>query len=111
VALSGCAIAVDSSNSDALTVNGGSTVTASAITVAGGDSITNGGSTTPAPTTGATSVADPLASLPSPAVGACNYTNYKPRLGNLGAHARSLLRAESTSPTAPRLHRRGYLHH
>ena len=81
VALSGCAIAVDSSNSDALTVNGGSTVTASAITVAGGDSITNGGSTTPAPTTGATSVADPLASLPSPAVGACNYTNYNPGWG------------------------------
>jgi Flp pilus assembly protein TadG len=81
VALSGCAIAVNSTNSDALTVNGGSTVTASAITIAGGDSITNGGSTTPAPVTGAGSVADPLASLPSPAVGACDHTNYSPGYG------------------------------
>ena len=81
VALNGCAIAVNSTNSDALTVNGGSTVSASAITIAGGDSISNGGSTTPAPTTGAASAADPLASLPSPTVGACNYTNYSPGYG------------------------------
>jgi hypothetical protein len=81
VALSGCAIAVDSTNSDAMTVSGGSTVTASAITVAGGVSISNGGSTTPAPTAGAAAVADPFASLPSPAVGACNYTNYSPGWG------------------------------
>jgi hypothetical protein len=81
VALSGCAIAVNSTNSDALTVSGGSIVSASAITVAGGVSISNGGSTTPAPTTGAASAADPLASLPSPAVGACNYTNYSPGWG------------------------------
>ena len=81
VALNGCAIAVNSTNSDALTVSGGSTVSASAITVAGGVSISNGGSTTPAPTTGAASVADPLASLPSPTVGACNYTNYNPGWG------------------------------
>jgi hypothetical protein len=81
VALSGCAIAVNSTNSDALTVNGGSSVTASAISVAGGDSITNGGSTTPDPTTGAAPATDPLASLPSPTVGACNYTNYSPGWG------------------------------
>ena len=81
VALSGCAIAVDSSNSDAVTVTGGSTVTASAISIVGGDVINGGGSTTPAPTTGAPSVADPFASLPSPTVGACNYTNYSPGWG------------------------------
>jgi Flp pilus assembly protein TadG len=81
VALNGCAIAVNSTSSDALTVNGGSTVSASAITVAGGDVISNGGSTSPVPTTGAASAADPLASLPSPAVGACNYTNYSPGYG------------------------------
>jgi hypothetical protein len=81
VALNGCAIAVNSTNSDALTVSGGSTVSASAITVAGGVSISNGGSTTPAPTTGAAPVADPFASLPAPAVGACNFTNYSPGWG------------------------------
>ena len=81
VALHGCAIAVNSTNGDALTVSGGSTVTASAISVAGGVSISNGGSTTPAPTTGAAPVADPFASLPAPAVGACNFTNYSPGWG------------------------------
>ena len=81
VALNGCGIAVDSSNSDALTVSGNSTVTASAISVAGGVSISGGGSTTPAPTTGAASVPDPFASLPSPVVGACDHTNYSPGFG------------------------------
>ena len=81
VALNGCSIAVNSSNSAALLVNGGSRVTATAISVVGGVSITNGGSTTPAPTTGVAPAPDPLASLPSPAVGACNYTNYSPGWG------------------------------
>jgi hypothetical protein len=81
VALSGCGIAVNSTNSDALTVSGGSSVTASAISVVGGDSISNGGSTTPAPTTGAAPAVDPFASLPAPTVGACNYTNYSPGYG------------------------------
>jgi hypothetical protein len=81
VALNGCAIAVDSSNSDAVTVSGGSTVTASAISIVGGAVISGGGSTTPAPVTGAASVADPFASLPSPTVGACNYNNYSPGYG------------------------------
>ncbi|MGA2770566.1 MAG: pilus assembly protein TadG-related protein [Bryobacteraceae bacterium] len=82
VALNGCGIAVDSTNSDAATVSGASTVTASAISIVGGDVISGGGSTTPAPVTGAPSVADPLASLPAPVVGACNYTNYSPGWGN-----------------------------
>ena len=81
VALNGCGIAVDSSNSDAVTVSGASTVTASQISIVGGAVISGGGSTTPAPTTGAPSVADPLASLPSPAVGACDHTNYNPGYG------------------------------
>jgi hypothetical protein len=81
VALTGCGIAVNSTNSDAFTVNGGSSVTASAISVVGGDVISGGGSTTPAPTTGVPPVTDPLASLPSPAVGACDYTNYNPGYG------------------------------
>ena len=62
-------------------VNGASSVTASAISVAGGAVVSGGGSTTPAPTTGVASVADPFASLPAPAVGACNYNNYSPGYG------------------------------
>lgn len=76
VALSGCALTIDSSNADAATVSGGSTVTASAISITGGASITNGGSMTPAPTTGAAATPDPFASVAAPAVGACNYNNY-----------------------------------
>jgi Flp pilus assembly protein TadG len=76
VALSGCALTINSTNSDAATVNGGSTVTATAISITGGASITNGGTMTPAPTTGVAATADPFALVASPAVGACAYTSY-----------------------------------
>jgi Flp pilus assembly protein TadG len=82
VVLSGCGLAVDSTNSDAMTVNGGSSVSASAIAVAGGAVVNNGGTTTPAPTTGVAAAADPLASLPAPPVGACNFNNYSPGYGH-----------------------------
>ena len=81
VALNGCSIAVNSSNSSALIVSGGSSVTASAISVVGGDVISGGSTITPAATNGVPPVADPFASLPSPAVGACNFTNYSPGYG------------------------------
>jgi hypothetical protein len=38
--------------------------------------LSGGSSISPLPTTGAASVKDPLANLPAPSVGACNYTNY-----------------------------------
>ncbi len=98
--LSGCALAVDSTNVDAATVSGGSSLTASAIAVAGGGVVTGGsvvaapatsvsgfavggGSTmTPAPALGAAPpAADPLASVPAPAVGACDFNNYSPGYG------------------------------
>jgi hypothetical protein len=81
VALNGCSIAVNSSNNSALIVSGGSIVTASVISVVGGDVISGGSSITPAATNGVPLAADPLASLPSPTVGACNHTNYSPGYG------------------------------
>jgi hypothetical protein len=75
VTMNGCSIIVDSTNSTAMLVNGGSHVTASAIDVVGGASVTNGGVTTPVPTTGISPVTDPFLTVPAPAVGACNYTN------------------------------------
>jgi hypothetical protein len=51
-------------------------VTASAFDVVGGATVNGGGIATPAPVTGTAAVADPLLSLPAPAVGACNFTNY-----------------------------------
>jgi Flp pilus assembly protein TadG len=67
---SGCGIAVNSSDSSALTVTG-STVTASVIDVVGKTDISNGGSASPDPVTGAGAVADPFASLPVPPLGNC----------------------------------------
>ncbi len=81
VALSGCGLAVGSTNADAVTVSGGSSVTASGVTIAGGAVISGGSSITPAPTTGVVASADPFAALPAPAVGACNYNNYSPGYG------------------------------
>jgi hypothetical protein len=79
VAVNGCAISVNSTNSDAATVTGGASVSASAIDIAGGDAINNGGSTTPAPVLGATAVADPFASLPALTPGTCTKTGmYSP---------------------------------
>ena len=71
VALSGCGLTIDSSDAAAALVNGGASVTASAISITGGASITNGGSMTPAPTTGVPATPDPFASVAAPAVGAC----------------------------------------
>lgn len=79
VSVSGGAIAINSSNSDAATITGGASITAAAIDIVGGDSITQGGATTPAPVTGAAPVADPLASLPALTPGTCLFaTMYSP---------------------------------
>jgi hypothetical protein len=64
----GGAVVVDSNSSTALSASGGATVTASKVLVVGGASISNGAVVTPAPVTGATAIADPLANLPIPSV-------------------------------------------
>jgi len=68
---SGCGIIVDSSNSEAASIVGGASVTASAIDIVGGVAINNGGSASPAPVTGVTAVTDPFALLPSLSPGSC----------------------------------------
>ena len=69
----GCGVYVDSNNSTAaMYVTGGASVSASTIQVVGAFKKDNGGTTSIVPTTGATSVADPFASLPSPTpAGSC----------------------------------------
>lgn len=66
-----CGAIVDSNNSDALNSGGGGTLTASNIGVDGNYS---GSGFTPTPVTGVAPAPDPLAYLPEPTVGACNYT-------------------------------------
>ena len=73
--LSSCALYVDSSNSQALQMTGSGSISGT-VNIVGGDHITGSGGISPAPTTGAASVADPFASVPEPSVGSCNFTNY-----------------------------------
>jgi len=74
----GCGIYVDSSNKSpqAMYVTGGANVQANFISVVGGFTKDNNGTTSVVPTTGAASVPDPFASLPSPAVGTCSSGNF-----------------------------------
>lgn len=72
---SNCGIYDDSSASNALIASGGSTVTASVVDVVGNVNISGGATITPSPVTGATSMPDPLASVPAPTIGGCDHTN------------------------------------
>ena len=74
--VSHCGIQVNSSSSSAMTVTGGTSLTAPSISVVGGYSLSGGSSISPSPTTGAASMSDPLTDLAAPSVGACTYTNY-----------------------------------
>jgi len=71
-----CGVQVNSSSATAMSVSGGTSLTAPSISVVGNYSLSGGSSISPLPTTGAASMSDPLANLPAPSVGACNYTNY-----------------------------------
>jgi hypothetical protein len=68
----GCGIYDNSSSPAAFYAYGSPTVTTSSILVNGGTSISGSSTVNPTPVTGAMVIADPLAALPAPAVGACN---------------------------------------
>ncbi len=68
-----CAAFVNSTNSDALHLDGGSSLTANAINVVG--SYTNSGYISTTPAVGAAAITDPLASLTQPAFSSCTYSN------------------------------------
>lgn len=71
---SNCGVYVNSSAANALSVANNATLTASAVNVVGGVNF-NGSNITPAPVTGTTAVADPLASLPAPTFSGCDYSS------------------------------------
>jgi hypothetical protein len=71
-----CGVQVNSSSATAMSVSGGTSLTAPSISVTGGYSLSGGSSINPMPTTGVPAIADPLANVPAPSVGGCNYTNY-----------------------------------
>ena len=75
----GCGVYVDSDSSTAITVNGQAHLTAPAISVVGNYSACNNGQdcfySPNLPKTGQAAVADPYASLPTPAYSGCDHTN------------------------------------
>jgi hypothetical protein len=77
-----CGVQVNSSSATALTVTGGSSLTATSIGVVGNYTVNGGSTISPAPTTHAAAASDPLASLQPPAVGACNHTNFSVTSGS-----------------------------
>lgn len=70
-----CGVIVESSSGTAFNASGNAVVTATTIEVNGGKSISQNATVTPTPVTGAPRQGDPLAYVPAPTVGACNYTN------------------------------------
>jgi len=80
VAVNGCAIAINSTNSQAANVSGGASVTAPALDIVGGCNCTG---TYPTIVTEAVPIADPFASLPVPPLGNCTAhpTLYNPGTG------------------------------
>jgi hypothetical protein len=71
--LTSCGVAVDSKSATALSIVGGSILTAPNVSVAGGASINNGGAINPSTAlkTGQPNVADPYASVAAPTVSGC----------------------------------------
>jgi hypothetical protein len=74
ISASTCKGMANSTSSTALT-NNASRMNFKALAVTGGYSGTNGPTTSPSPTTGATAAADPYVATTMPAFGACTYTN------------------------------------
>ncbi|MGH9775084.1 MAG: pilus assembly protein TadG-related protein [Candidatus Acidiferrales bacterium] len=71
-----CGLIIDSSNSQALVVNGNACVTAPSIGVVGNFKGGKNGCPNPTPTTGIRVAGDPLAYLTAPSVGSCTFTNF-----------------------------------
>jgi hypothetical protein len=72
-----CGLMVNSGDSSAAVASGGAQVTAAAISIAGNYSTSGGGALTPAPSAHSAPENDPLSYIAAPAVGGCDYTNYK----------------------------------
>jgi Flp pilus assembly protein TadG len=75
VDLTGCGVTINSTNASALTTRSNAEMAANNICIAGGYEQIGNSTITPTPYTGCDPLPDPLAGLPLPTVGACNYTN------------------------------------
>jgi hypothetical protein len=73
----GCDIHVNSAGNPALHIKSNSSIQANDICVVGTAKDESTGSFTPAPDTGCSEMADPLADIPAPTVGPCGFNNAK----------------------------------
>jgi hypothetical protein len=71
-----CGIVVDSSSGDALDTSGSACISGTSIDIVGNYGNSSSCGPSPSPQVDQQSQADPLASVPAPSVGACNYTNW-----------------------------------
>jgi Putative Flp pilus-assembly TadE/G-like len=99
-----CGIVVNSSNSDAATITGGATVTSTTTSIVGNYAVNNGGSISPAPTTGAASVTDPFGSVIGPTAGTCatypsGYGTYMNQTFNPGTYCSGITVGNGASVT------------
>jgi len=70
-----CGVMVDSSSNTALLANGNATLSATVVDVHGQDLLNGNPSITPSPQLNSPRQADPLAGTPAPTVGSCTYNN------------------------------------
>ena len=106
-----CGIAINDTNAAAASITGGATVSATAISIAGNYVVNNGGTISPAPTTGTQTVADPFASVAGPTAGACNYTNYSPGFGTWTLNPGTYCGGITINNGATAAFKRGHLHY
>lgn len=71
-----CGVGINSSSNTALSVSGGSRLTATAIDVTGNYTISGGSYVSPSPAIHVPAETDPLAHVAAPSVGGCTTTNY-----------------------------------
>ena len=86
ISMTGCAIAVNSSNSSALSITGSSTLTTDCVYVVGDYSVGSNATLTtecPSAQSGALAVEDPYEDVPEPTIGGCLQTNYSISSGTL----------------------------
>ncbi|MCB1535663.1 MAG: hypothetical protein KDJ44_13285 [Rhodoblastus sp.] len=82
VQATGCQVVADSIAADGVSITNGAQMQSGRLCASGGAKADSSSSYAPTPQTDCPAIADPLAGLPAPAVGACTFTNYKVTSGS-----------------------------
>ena len=82
VQATGCQVVADSIAADGVSITNGAQMQSGRLCASGGAKADSSSSYAPTPQTDCPAIADPLAGLPAPAVGACTFNNYKVTSGS-----------------------------